>query len=231
MWPSVSARCPFCRKSTALSPAPLNVHGIHGLGAIQPLHILAGNPHAVAVHEPCDGVRWWIGQCHACLKLLLVEGPGRKIFPTVLPAPVAAEILDPMRADLVEAKQCQVVGAHNAAVVMARRALQCAAIHQGAPRKRGDGRDAPLCDQLKWLRDNGHITKRLLEAGEAVRWVGNHGAHDTEPEIRDDGTPTITDVTKDDAEAAIQLAEEICRALYVLPDMAKEQLAKRKPKP
>lgn len=120
------------------------------------------------------------------------------------------------------------VGAYNAAVVMARRALQCAAVERGAPRKRPNGAAATLYFQLQWLMENGHISKQYWEWGEAIRWVGNHGAHESEPEVRDDGQPTVTAVTVEDAAETIKLVEEICRTLYVLPAMAKGQLDKRR---
>jgi hypothetical protein len=76
---------------------------------------------------------------------------------------------------------------------MARRALQCAAVDQGAPKRQ------ELWKQVKWLDDNRKITAQQRVWADAARWVGNHGAHDTEPNVLA-GQPTITNVTKDDAE-------------------------------
>jgi hypothetical protein len=153
------------------------------------------------------------------------------IYPTPLPAPVHASIPQPMHDDLREAKLSHAIGAQNAAVVMARRALQNAAVQQGAPRVRPNGHPLPLALQLKWLVNEARITHQQWRYAEAVRYIGNHGAHTEEPDVRDDDILTITDVTAEDAEQAIQLVEELCRTIYVLPLMAQQQIQKRQPKP
>jgi hypothetical protein len=163
-----------------------------------------------------------MGKCNACHKPLLVKDIGGVVYPPPQPGPVSEAIPEPMRSDLREAKQCLAVAAWNAAVVMARRALQCAAVEQGAP----VGRDWPLWKQIKWLDDNRKVTTQQREWADAARWVGNHGAHDTEPDVAN-GKPVITDVSADDAHATVELVEHLFDALYVAAHLAREQLAKR----
>lgn len=168
------------------------------------------------------GHRWWIGQCNACGSPLLVCDDGVRILPAPQPGPVSNDIPEPMRSDLREAKQCLAAGAFNAAVVMARRALQCAAVEQGAQ----TGKEWPLWKQIKWLDENRKITPSQHQLADAARWVGNHGAHDTEPDVGA-GQPVITNVTDEDARDTIQLVEHLFETLYVAPKLAQDQLAKR----
>ena len=69
---------------------------------------------------------WWLGKCNFCQYALLVLEDGQLVHPAPQPAPVSEAIPEVIRNDLREAKPCLAVGAWNAAVVMARRALQCA---------------------------------------------------------------------------------------------------------
>jgi hypothetical protein len=174
---TLSEYCPWCNKYTAITPAPL-------------VAILFGNmvhPIDETIRE-ATGNQWngiplyrrgesWMGKCNACEKPVLVIGiQSPRIFPTPQPLLVSDDIPEPMRSDLYEARLCQSIGAFNASVVMARRALQCAAVQQGAtPGKK-------LWEQTQELLRSGAITKSMYEWTEAARWVGNHGAHDTEPD-------------------------------------------------
>jgi len=92
---------------------------------------------------------------------------------------------------------------------MARRALQAACLDKGALGKR-------LIDQINDLASKGIITKDLKEWADVVRWVGNDAAH-----------PTAEEVTQNDADDVLKLAEQFLHVLYVAPAIAKEQKAKR----
>jgi len=166
------------------------------------------------------GHMWWIGQCNACGSPLLVCDDGMRILPAPQPGPVSDVIPEPMRSDLRDAKHCFAAGVHNAAVVLARRALQCAAVEQGAEKGK------QLWQQIKWLDDNRRITPQQHEWANAARWVGNHGAHDTEPDVAS-GLPVITDVSKEDAEDTITLVEHLFESIYVAAQLARRQLEKR----
>jgi hypothetical protein len=164
--------------------------------------------------------RWWLGKCNACKQPMLVQGHGAKVFPVPQPGPVSEHIPEPMRSDLREAKLCLSAGAWNAAAVMARRALQSATVEQGAPK------GGKLWEQIKWLDDNRKITSQQRAWADAARWVGNHGAHDTEPDVPA-GVPVITEVMEEDAGDTIKLVEHLFETLYVATHAAKEQLSKR----
>jgi HEPN domain-containing protein len=163
---------------------------------------------------------WWMGKCNACERPVLVFFEGGIVYPTPQPGPVSEHIPDPMRSDLREAKLCLSVGAWNAAAVLARRALQSAAVEQGAPKGK------KLWEQIKWLDENRKITSQQRDWADAARWVGNHGAHDTEPDVAG-GHPVITEVSEEDARDTIALVEHLFETLYVATHAAKQQLAKR----
>lgn len=78
-----------------------------------------------------------------------------------------------------------------------------------------------------WLQENGHITKVQRTSTEASRWLGNHGAHENEPEVDEHGEPYVAAVSQEDGEDAIMLVEQLCHCIYVQPAMAKRQLEKR----
>lgn len=217
----VSLHCPHCGKHTAVSPAPLVV--------IVPSP--GTPPNEIAERSVKDWLNqtpyyrygsgaWWLGKCNACQQPIVVRDRGAKVFPTPQPGPVNDAIPEPMRSDLREAKQCLAANANNATVVMARRALQTAAVNLGAPKGQ------QLWQQIKHLADSHLITGPQKTWADAARWVGNHGAHDTEPDVKN-GVVAITEVTDDDAKATVDLVEHLFESLYVAPKLAEEQLKKR----
>ncbi len=216
----ISTHCPHCGKHTAVSPAPLAFEVDESRSKwdrTRKLMQATGSQDLPLYHM--NGSRWWMGKCNACGWPMLVMNDGWLILPTPQPAPVDPNIPEPMQSDLLEAKQCIAVGAWNAAVVMGRRALQCACIERGAPA-------GQLHVQIKWLDDNRKITTEQRLWADAARWVGNHGAHDTEPNVAA-GLPVITEVTKTDATETVELVEHLFETLYVAAHKAREHLAKR----
>lgn len=211
MFDRVSLHCPFCGRHTAVSPAPLCFLGERREGGVVP-------QGQMLVYD--NGSAWWLGKCNGCSMPLLVCNAGTKVYPVPQPTPVSAEVPEPMRADLQEGKLCLATSAWNAAVVMARRALQSAAISQGAPQR------VPLWQQIAWLDENRKITSQQREWADAARWVGNHGAHDTSPAGSSD-PPFVTDVTEEDAKETIELVEHLFETLYVASTRARNQLSKR----
>lgn len=217
----ISAYCPHCHQHTAISPAPLSYRGRGKQSQLENASSIA--KMAGLDDVPCyqtGSFLWWMGRCNACNDPLLVLNSGQLVLPAPRPAPVSDEIPEPMQGDLREAKQCLAVSACNAAVVMARRALQCAAIEQGAPKEK------KLWEQIKWLDENRKITAQQRQWADAARWVGNQGAHDTEPNVPA-GQPVITEVTLEDASDTIDLVEHLFETLYIANQRAREQLAKR----
>lgn len=216
----LSLHCPHCGRHTAVSPAPLAIivgmeHMPNGIGDQSIRKWLPMDPF-----YRWGGASWWMGKCNACEKPLLVKDRGAVVYPTPQPGPVSADVPEPMNADLREAKQCLAAGAWNATVVMARRALQCAAVERGAPE------DKRLWQQIAWLDEKRVITDKQRKWAEAVRWIGNHGAHETDAGTSQGG-PFITAVTEADAREIVDLVEHLFETVYVANRKAEAQLAKR----
>jgi Domain of unknown function (DUF4145) len=152
---------------------------------------------------------WWIGVCTACKRPSLFLNGGQEVYPETWIAD--EDILEPMRGSLIEAKRNLGSASYMSCVVMARRALQEACLDKGA--KNGD----TLMNQIKELAQNAVITPSVREWAEAIRMVGNDGAH-----------PTFNTITKDDAEDILEITEEILHDLYVTPAKAKRQETKHR---
>lgn len=199
---STNINCPHCGVHVALMMAPVQVSG-------------AGNQRISAIWKKGDGDMWWIGVCPSCWNGILAHedqlGRGYTFYPAPLPSPTDERIPDEIRRDLDEAKRCYSVSAYRACAVMARRAMQAACMEQGAAK-------GNLVTQLHELAASGVITRSLKEWGDAVRWVGNDAAH-----------PSGEDVTQDDADAILPLAEQFMHVVYVAPAIAQAVAAKRNP--
>lgn len=193
---ALSIYCPYCHRHTALSQAVAD-------------KIYASSHESNAVWSAPDSSKWLIGICNACKKPVLVQNQGTTIFPTPLPSPVDSRIPNPMRQDLVEAKQCMSVSAYRGTAVMARRALQNACLDKGA-------KNTNLISQINELQQQGIITKDLKEWATAVRWIGNAAAH-----------PNNDQVNHDDAQDILHLAEQFLHVLYVTPALFEAQKLKR----
>lgn len=186
----LSIYCPYCQRHTALSPAPVE-------------YSFSGREYTTgAFWKKSYDETWWIGICNACQMPVLVLNNGMRIYPAPLPTPTEKDIPELIRLDLNEAKVCFSSSAYRAAAVMARRAMQVAAVDKGATTDK-------LVSQIHELQQAGKITTDLKDWADAVRWVGNDAAH-----------PNGVQVTKDDAEDVIQLAEQFLHVLYVAPALA-----------
>jgi len=87
-----------------------------------------------------------------------------------------------------------------------------------------------LWQQIEWLDENRKITSAQRSWADAARWVGNHGAHDTEPDVAS-GQPAISSVTAEDAAQTVTLVEHLFETLYVASKLAEAQILKHgKPK-
>lgn len=193
----ISIYCPHCHRHTSLQPAPVEVEAgyrTYNVGA---------------VWKQDYNSLWWIGVCNYCNAPVLVQNNGVTVYPHPLPQPTDANVPEEIRADLDEAKKCFAVSAWRAAAVMARRAMQSAAIEKGATKKL-------LVEQIAELAARGKITVDLKEWADAVRWIGNDAAH-----------PGGQPVAREDAEAVLRLAEQFLHVLYVAPAMAKKLREKK----
>ncbi|HIP21918.1 MAG TPA: DUF4145 domain-containing protein [Candidatus Pacebacteria bacterium] len=192
----LSIYCPYCHRYTSVDPAPVKVDDY-------------GERYVGAFWKKNSQEIWWMGVCNYCNNPVLILGRGDRIYPTPLPSPTDKNIPEAIRNDLDEAKMCFSVSAWRGAAVMARRAIQSAAIEKGATKSR-------LVGQIEELKNKGLITVDLKEWADVVRWVGNDAAH-----------PGNDNVTRDDAEDILKLAEQFLHVLYVTPALAKARKKKR----
>ena len=108
------------------------------------------------------------------------------------------DVPPPLREQWAEACKCFDAKAYTAAVVMVRRLLEATCADQGAAKR-------TLAASLKDLRERGLINGVLVEWADALRALGNEGAH-----------YTGTSVNREDAEDALAFAEAVVDYLYVL---------------
>ena len=193
----ISIFCPHCHRHTSLEPARVEVEGERG------------KYYVGAVWHQSSNSKWWIAVCNYCKEPVLVKNDGAIVYPHPLPQPTDRNVPEDIRVDLDEAKRCFSVSAWRAAAVMARRAMQSAAIEQGSTKKH-------LSDQIAELAARGKITVDLKEWADVVRWVGNDAAH-----------PGGEPVTQEDAEHVLKLAEQFLHVLYVTPAIAKQLRTKK----
>lgn len=194
----VSIYCPHCSRYTSVDPVRVEVE----------VDYQKYYANATWIRAPNE--LWWMGVCNHCHNPVLVRNGGEIVYPNPLPEPTDPDVPEEIRADLDEAKRCFQAAAWRATAVMARRAIQSAAIRMGASGER-------LVEQIAELAKEGKITAALKQWADAIRWVGNDAAH-----------PGGEPVTRDDAEAVLGLAEELLRALFVTPERARKLAEKRR---
>ncbi len=199
--------CPYCHKHTSLY--------------IPPATDSSGD---VAVYTQChirigDHDRWAMGVCNACSSVVLIHESdmgsywAEEYYPTPLPSPVDTRLPDFIKADLQEAKLCFSQSAFNATAMLCRRAIALICMDKKANPK------SDLFTQIGWMRDNHIITGDMSTWAHTVRLVGNDVAH---PEGLDN-----TRVEEEDAQAILELAEQMANTLYVTPAIAEAQKQKR----
>lgn len=148
-----------------------------------------------------------MGQCNYCQRIVLVDVSHNEIYPHPLPGPVDSRITEAIRRDYKEAKECLSISAFRAAAIMARRAIQSICLDKGATP--GD----KLQQQIDWLFDQRIITKELQDWAHEVRLVGNDAAHPSKPS-------EDVAVSEQDAEEILELLDQFCQVLYVVPIIA-----------
>jgi hypothetical protein len=193
----VSIFCPYCHRYTSLTVAQKEVNTGGGRSIITKL-----------IWERSSESHWWIGICNNCKDPVLIHNIGDTIYPHPLPSPTDVRIPEKIRHDLDEAKMCFSVDAYRACAVMARRVMQVTCIDKGSKKEK-------LVDQLSELATGGKITTDLKEWADVVRWVGNDAAH-----------PGSDEVTKEDSEDILKLAEQFLNVIYVAPAIAQERRKK-----
>jgi hypothetical protein len=146
-------------------------------------------------------------QCHRCFQptIQVREDYGRGFADddrptTVYPAPqrLSPSVPTGLRSEWEEAQTCFRAKAYSACVVMVRRTLEGTCADQGV-------KETALARSLKKLADKGLVDETLAQWADALRIVGNKGAHFT-------GEP----VPREDAEDALAFAEALLDHIYVL---------------
>lgn len=195
----IDAVCPYCGMNVTFAWVGTSEHG----GRLENyLYNYYGN----------NDIVWAIAQCPRCKDCVLMKGKKTNqgvfsvdnIYPFPLPTKTNELIHEKVREDLDEAKRCLSVVAYRACAVMCRRAIQQACIEKGADVNKN------LEKQIDELKDKGIITNQIQSWAHSSRWVGNDAAH-----------PNHTEVTKEDAEDILNLAEQIMNILYVMDELSK----------
>jgi hypothetical protein len=112
-----------------------------------------------------------------------------------------------------EALRCEVAGAPLATAVMVRRTLE-------AIGRTFDNEARTLARVLQTMKGKGLISEELAEWGDALRFIGNIGAH-----------PTDDRVTMEDAREALDFLVAIVETIYVLRPKFEAMKARRAQKP
>ncbi|MEU0216587.1 DUF4145 domain-containing protein [Streptomyces sp. NPDC006265] len=98
---------------------------------------------------------------------------------------------------MIEARACFDSKLYTAAAVMVRRSLEGMCIEQGTKK-------SALFQALQELRDDGKIEGRLFDWAQALRVLGNQGAHFSDESV-----------SREDAADALSLAEALLNHVYV----------------
>lgn len=110
-----------------------------------------------------------------------------------------------------EARTCFTARAYMAAAVMVRRTLEGVCAERGVRAK-------VLMKALQELRDTGMIDGRLFDWAQALRVLGNQGAHFSGEEV-----------SREDAADALALCEALLDYIYVLSVRYEDFVRRRKP--
>lgn len=152
-------------------------------------------------------IEWTMVQCHRCSEPTIQArenyggGFSEDHNPaTIYPAPqqLSPSVPPSLRREWEEAQTCFRAKAYSACVVMVRRTLEGTCADQGI-------KENTLARQLKKLVSDGLVDQTLARWADALRIVGNKGAHFT-------GKP----VPREDAEDALAFAEALLDHIYVL---------------
>jgi hypothetical protein len=118
------------------------------------------------------------------------------IFPS--PRQLSWDVPEPLRREFEEAQACFAAKAYEATVVMVRRVLEGTC-------KENNVQERTLGKGLDKLKADGLIDVTIAEWADALRILGNEGAH-----------YTGNQVSRDDAEDALAFAEALLDHIYVL---------------
>lgn len=98
----------------------------------------------------------------------------------------AAGLPPPVAADVLEAARCCAFGAYRGAGLLARRAVEQAAVMRRMPLEM-----RTLHQKLGWLLQEGHLPRHLAADARTVRDVGTAAAHGSEAVSRDEAYAVV----------------------------------------
>jgi hypothetical protein len=169
--------------------------------------------------QESDPVEWLFLQCSSCKRPSIQSrrdyGGGFDEDEPVIVYPssrlLSLQVPESLRREFEEAGSCFSAKAYAATVVMVRRVLEGTCQENSVT-------DHNLASGLRKLQDTGLIDGTIAEWANALRILGNQGAHFT-------GMP----VPRDDAEDALAFAEALLEQIYVLRKRF-EEFAERRAK-
>ena len=159
------------------------------------------------IQPPWDDL-YVVVRCRICFEYMLITHPqdeknkrsflrnNKRIWPTS-DREMSSKIPESLRLEHKEARSCFKIAAYTATVVMVRRTLEGVCSENGVSK-------TPLIKALQQMQTDGLIEGRLLEWAEALRVLGNEGAHFTGQRV-----------AREDAQDALALAEALLDYLYV----------------
>ncbi|MFE1988281.1 DUF4145 domain-containing protein [Streptomyces mirabilis] len=158
--------------------------------------------------EDFDPIGYLLVSCDRCRSAQLLEqeadhGQDGDLLERIWPEDangksLSSSIPHAVSREMREAHACFKAKLYTATAVMVRRTLEGMCADQGVDRKR------PLFKGLEELRDAGKIEGRLFDWAQALRVIGNQGAHFS-----------TESVGREDAEDSLALAEAILDYIYV----------------
>ncbi|MEV8362559.1 DUF4145 domain-containing protein [Streptomyces niveus] len=192
-------------------------------------HSAANRATALADEDPSNPWTLYLVRCGGCNRGVLVEhnfettpnpfrtdkGDLSYVPRTLWPRTSSLSHLVPcdLRRAYQEASTCFAAGAFTAAAVMVRRTLEGVCADQGANGK-------VLMKSLQELLEAGMIEGRLFDWAQALRILGNQGAHFTGEHV-----------DREDAADALALCEALLDYIYVLTTRYEEFMQRRQPSP
>jgi hypothetical protein len=157
--------------------------------------------------------------CRSCGQALLYNegcyfGEGKPQFLLMRLWPKPPGLLSPaiprdLLREFYQAQKCFQAGAYTATAVMVRRTLEGVCVDNGVTEK-------VLARALKKMHDSALIDEKLFDWAQALRVLGNEGAHFTGREV-----------SKEDAADALALAEALLDYIYVLSAKFREFQTRR----
>jgi len=149
--------------------------------------------------------------CPGCLRSVLVITGEREqwkvTYPSGSPPVVDQNLPDHIRDDYEEASKCHNAGLHTAAAIMCRRLVELSVKEKSA-------KGSNLYEKIEHLVQSGLLAPELGKVAQAIRIIGNDGAHPDYPEL--------VDLTQSDANQALDFVKLYTDYLYTLPAKTSE---------